>query len=188
MITKTAIALLTLYFFANSVSIPRTRPKSWLSRMDFHIDHIDCSINSEYISNFTCKMQELSQDRWSFVFWGYLIRPWNDIRAHATISYLYGTKNMQLFNRHEDICGYLSGKVPSIYLDLANDYLRKYSNINHKCPYVGEIYFIAERIKLNDFFVRNLLPSGKIQFNVNYTDGTTFVGKTLITISNTFSN
>lgn len=157
-----------------------------ISHYGFHVEGFTCFTNPRFISNYTCEFRRVARERYSLHFRVFLIEPCNEIRVNMKLLYLYDTEERLLINQWEDVCGFYSGKVPSVLLNVMMKNVLKYSNMNHTCPYEGELLFKADRIDANEFPMRNHVPTGRYRVNMTFTNGPyrTHVGNIIIIFSN----
>lgn len=151
-----------------------------------YIEHMNCSVNSSYIANYTCQSYRVAQERLSVTIKANLNRTCDNIFVHVQLFYLYENDERQLLNKWDDVCGYFAGESPSFLIDLLIDFFRKYSNINHTCPYAGEIHVVAERLAVNEIVTRNYIPTGKYRAVISLTNGhrRDFIGQVTVTFTN----
>lgn len=144
-----------------------------------------CDVNPKYISSHSCLVRPVARETFSVQSRAHLIRPINEIQANVRLYYRYNTYQKFLIDRWEDVCGYLSGKKPSLMIDVVSDYFYKYSNMNHTCPFEGDIIYKCDRISSKDLLIRPLLPAGRFHFDTNFTHGKNreFIGNVQIFFS-----
>lgn len=145
----------------------RTNPERELIR----VEQVTCDTNPKYVSNYSCQIRPVATDKVSVNMRAFLREPCNELRMHTVIYYQYDVQNRVLLDRRDDICGYFSGAVKSPLIDAVIDNFVKYSNLNHTCPYQGELSFKADRIHTDDLILKVLLPAGKFHAATNVTNG-----------------
>lgn len=150
------------------------------------IEEFSCHPNPVFISNISCILRHVAQERILLEFRAILTKPCNELRVHVKSYYLYEKGSHLLLNRWEDICGYLSGEVPSFLMDMVIDNIRKYSNLNGTCPFSGELRFKADRFPAVSVPTINIMPTGRIRSNLTFTNGPlrTTVGSIIVSVTN----
>lgn len=102
---------------------------------------------------------------------GNLTRPLHGILAHITVYYKYKTYQRWAVDVWEDICGHLSGTKSSYLMLFTVNKVLNYTNINHPCPYEGNVYIKVNNISIDAFPFEPLVPSGRYRVDVDLTEG-----------------
>lgn len=147
---------------------------------------VTCQPHTKFLTNCSCNIRQVARERFSMDFRATALLPLNALFANFKLYYQYGEEERLLLNIWADVCGYFSGKVPSLVIDAVVDNLKKYSNMNHTCPFEKEMIFNAERITVNDVVVNKFLPTGRFHLNTTFANGPKreFVGNVKLYFTN----
>lgn len=128
--------------------------------------------------NFTSIKCGVTQNRHrDFKFNGFFIsttlkRPVNNMWLHGVFYYKY--KYFQKFpiDLWENVCGWLNKNSKSYLLDWSLAFFKNYTNLNHSCPYEGDMLIRADSYQFGHLVnFGNYLPSGRFRMDVNLTEG-----------------
>lgn len=102
-----------------------------------------------------------------------LSKPLNDAWIHGVAYYKLNSLKYQRFavDLWENPCDWLAGKKSRI-MDWTFGRVIQYTNINHLCPYDGQIYLKVDNVSIHNFPMEPLVPAGRFRLDVNVTDGT----------------
>ena len=103
---------------------------------------------------------------------GNLTHPLKNVQVHVKADYSYNGITFVKFpvDVWESVCAYHTGKFEPVVNTFYSNFMY-YWNINHPCPYEGDITMYAEKYKVNSFLVEQILPSGRYRFYANLTEG-----------------
>lgn len=105
--------------------------------------------------------------------WANLSEPLHDAWFHAVYYYRFNRMTYQKFpiDLWENICSWIGNKTKSYILDWTFGKVLQYSNINHTCPYQGEVFVKVNNISISKFPFEQFLPAGKFRIDINITSG-----------------
>lgn len=107
--------------------------------------------------------------------------------VHTQVYYRYISYQKFPINLWDDMCGWFSGRRRSWVMDWTLGKLLKHSNINHTCPYIGNVFVTADNISLNTFVFEQFIPAGRYRIDFNLSQGHTsapmFIGKLFASVS-----
>lgn len=102
-------------------------------------------------------------------------QPIYDMWMHGVFYYRYNSHLYQRFpiDLWEDLCAWLGmGTEAQYILKWAGENIRKYSNLNHSCPYFGTTWIKVDRIPMNKLIILEpFMPSGRYRVDLNITNG-----------------
>lgn len=161
------------------------RPNRNESEMIIRMEQFTCNGNPNYITIHACNYKRIGQESISLDFQGFINKTCDRLQVHIRFSVLYGDDERMLVNRWEDMCAYLNGKS-NWFLDMTFAPFLKHSNMNHTCPYSGELRLHVDRITASDIPARVVLPTGKFRNILSFTNGPHrhFVVRIIIEFSN----
>lgn len=72
-----------------------------------------------------------------------------------------------LIDVNTDLCAYMAGKVKSVLMDQIVPLTNLFSNLNHTCPYTGQI--IAKDVELGFKYLRfAIIPAGEYRVDLHF--------------------
>ncbi|XP_037913599.1 uncharacterized protein LOC119653139 [Hermetia illucens] len=114
------------------------------SRNSLRLTRIDCRVcecGKADIKNLTCRIKAMSRSRTAIFAEAFLMRPFDDVLVHMqifkrnSVRYLPFMVNVTFFP-----CKYFEGSDNTFYAKFMINWINKYSNINHSCPYSDRIF------------------------------------------------
>lgn len=112
------------------------------------------------VANLSCLAKYINRNNLKIDVRINLNSPISSIRTRGMIYYKYNTYQRVGGDVSIDICGWLNGESHFL-LDWFLPKILKYTNLNHKCPYDGQVYFKANNISIDKFDYPSLLPAGR---------------------------
>lgn len=103
--------------------------------------------------------------------WGNLTEPISSLRTTSKFFYKYNTYQQVGGNLNIDLCDLIKNSQRTTVMEFVFVKLSKFSNITHKCPYVGYLYGKADNVSIDEFAYPDLMPSGRFRV-----DSTVFEG------------
>lgn len=100
--------------------------------------------------------------------------PINNMWIHGVFNYRYNAHSYQKFpiDLWENICAWLGGETQSYFLKWAGQNVRKFSNMNHSCPYVGSVWIKVDKMPVNRLIImEQFMPSGRYRVDINIAVG-----------------
>lgn len=103
----------------------------------------------------------------------------NAILIHAVVYYRYNGIEYKKFpiDLWEDLCGWFkfhgntTQKMKFYFLEWVLGTFANYTNVNHTCPYEGELFYRAARFPLSSIEIPQLLPAGRYRIDVIVLEG-----------------
>lgn len=94
----------------------------------------------------------------------------NNMRVKLVANYRFNHVYRQfLINLDMDFCGFMTRNTPNVFLATIMPFVSRYSNINHSCPYSGNV--TISRMPLSNAFVQHaILPVGQYRVDVDVYD------------------
>lgn len=117
-----------------------------------------------------CEIRHVSRRQLRIWIDGNLTQPLYEARAHYILYYKYNTYQKYAIELREDICGWLNGTKHSYFMDWTVKKVINYSNFNHSCPYMGNVFLKVKNISIDRFPFEPLIPSGRYRLDFNLTE------------------
>lgn len=99
----------------------------------------------------------------------------NGVWVHGVFYYRYNAHSYQRFpiDLWENVCAWLDkgAQHHSYFLKWTGQNVRKFSNLNHSCPYSGNVWIKVDRIPINSLVMLPFMPSGRYRVDLNVTNG-----------------
>lgn len=118
------------------------------------------------IDQFGCKVKYIDRTHLKIDMWLNVTEPVSVVKTRGTFYYKYNTYQRVGGEVRLDICDWLNGK-PYYILDWFVSKLLKYTNLNHKCPYDGLVYFRVSNISIDKFTPTKLVPAGRYRIDTS---------------------
>lgn len=139
-------------------------------------------------SSTKCEMKRISRDNIKVLVNISLVKPVKDVWVHGVFYHKYTRFQKFPIDLWENLCAWLSGKGKSYFGEWGARNLLNYSNVNHSCPYDGNVIVKADNFSLKDLLnFEVFLPSGRFRMDVNLTEGyrkrVFFISKTYFSVS-----
>lgn len=113
------------------------------------------------IGQYKCLVKYIDRNNVKMDVWGNLTEPVSSIRISTQFFYKYNTYQQAGGTLNIDICDLIKNGKRSVVNEFVFAKLSKFSNINHKCPYVGLIYGKSDNVSIDEFAYPQLMPSGR---------------------------
>lgn len=125
------------------------------------------------VTDLHCDVKYISRDHLKFDVRGNLSEPIYDFWVHTVGYYKFNQFSYQRFavDFWDNGCDWLANKTKSYAFDWTIGRVLQYSNINHTCPYDGQIFLKINNVSIHHFAVEPLVPSGRYRVDANVTDG-----------------
>lgn len=128
---------------------------------------ITCTNSSEYCSSTTCGVSKTVRQSASLYMSCALKKPVQAVAIRIVLYYKFREFQQFMVDIVVDFCGYMSGKVPSHVLDVVMPVIAPISNINHTCPYEGNV--TINNLEIDDRILDNtVLPSGQYRIDLAF--------------------
>lgn len=112
----------------------------------------------------SCKVKYMNRTHLNIDAWGNVSRPVYSIKTRGMFFYKYNTYQRIGGEVRLDFCDWFNGGSNYI-LDRYMAKVKKYSNLNHKCPYDGLVYFRVNNISVDEFTPSKLVPAGRYRID-----------------------
>lgn len=119
-----------------------------------------------------CDVRNLSHEDITANLWLNFSEPTYDTWVHAVFYYRYNGHSYSSFpiDLWENVCAWLNGTHKYFFLNIIKNPIKKFSNMNHSCPYTGIVAVNMERVNLNKHILtRQFLPSGRYRLDIDFT-------------------
>lgn len=101
--------------------------------------------------------------------------PMNDLWLHGVFYYRYNAHSYRKFpiDVWEDICAWIGRGThhQTYFLKWTGQNVRRFSNMNHSCPYSGSVLIKVDRIPVNSLIMLPFMPAGRYRVDLNLTRG-----------------
>lgn len=83
------------------------------------------------------------------------------------------------------MCDWFTGKRRSFSMDWTLGKIMQYSNMNHSCPYMGNVMLKVDNISMDTFVFEQFVPAGRyrIDFNMSNDYIPLFIGRIFASVS-----
>lgn len=112
------------------------------------------------MSSVDCKAKYIDRNHVKIAASANLSEPLHEIWVHVEPYYKFNRYTRIAGYIWENLCDWLAGKK-SFILDYYGSRLMKFTNINHTCPYSGNIFGKIDNISIQAFAFPQILPSGR---------------------------
>lgn len=128
---------------------------------------------SATVSDLLCEMKQISRNALKIHFSLNLTKPIYDVWLHSVFYYRFNGLTYKKFpiDLWENGCGWLAGTTKSWILDWTVGKVLNYSNLNHPCPYEGNVYLKVDSVPVSNFVIDQFLPAGKYRIDYYCTNG-----------------
>lgn len=116
-----------------------------------------------------------------------LSRSVHSLIVHSRLLYRYrATYRTFLYDTHNDLCDFLGARRKSQpMLDVFGSYIDQFSNLNHSCPYVGNV--TVRNLRYDSGMMKNtIIPGGQYRVDMRIfeedTNRTVFQTETFVTV------
>lgn len=143
------------------------------------MENITCTNVTEYCSSTTCGVSKTVRRSASLHMACALKKPVHRADMRLILYYRFLEYQQFMIDIVADFCGYMSGKVPSHLLDIVMPVILPISNLNHTCPYDGNVY--VNNFEIDDRIMDNtLFPPGQYRINLAFLTGKRLIASTQI--------
>ncbi|KAG4073504.1 hypothetical protein HA402_000728 [Bradysia odoriphaga] len=142
-------------------------------------DNMKCDFSSDFCGKTTCILtpHNNKQTEQTSSVSCELKKPFDDM--HFTVSVFAKELQTNLINIEEDFCGFMSGKKQTKVLSILMPFVKKYSNIDHACPYSGSVE-VKEMPLGSHLLASHDIPSGDYTMHVSMvSNGMAIVNNTI---------
>lgn len=119
--------------------------------------------------NVKCDLRPIARDRFNLLIKCDLIRPIYTAHIHSVLYHQFNSLVYRKFmiDIWEDACGFLSGKSKAVLVDVLYRIISPYTNMNHSCPYTGNVFVSMKNFSTRNFAFEPLLPSGRYHTDIH---------------------
>ncbi|TMW40432.1 hypothetical protein DOY81_014488 [Sarcophaga bullata] len=136
------------------------------------VTKLECEHNEKYFYNHTCRLKPINRYK-TVAFMQIWIR---DVIRNASANVAFYARNSAnvykpyLVNFTSNLCYFMEKKASGIYVNFLMRTVRKYSNINHTCPYRGIV--TADNFFVDGTFLEaELIPRNAYKVNLTFYEG-----------------
>lgn len=124
------------------------------------------------LASVKCIVKRISRDNIKLNIAINLTAPVKDVWIHGVFYYKYTQYQKFPIDLWENLCGWLDGTDKSHFLEWTTRKILKYSNLNHSCPYDGNVFVRADSYPMQNLLsFESILPSGRFRVEINLTEG-----------------
>ncbi|KAI8128688.1 hypothetical protein CVS40_1781 [Lucilia cuprina] len=145
-----------------------------LGTVTYYMDLIEtqCSGNLKYVyGNHTCRLKAINRFKSVGMMEVYIREQLRNITFNMGF-FVRNSANVfkpYLFNVTENICKWYNQRSPGAYTNILMKTLKKFTNVNHTCPYTGPL--IAKNLYLDVSIIPIPLPKGSYKILVVFYEG-----------------
>lgn len=138
-------------------------------RNEFSYEKLECFDYKNICTSFKCDLRPIARDRYNAFAKCNLTRPITTAHAHIVLKYRRNTFTYETFlvDVWEDMCAFLSGSLHGPVLSHLYPNVAQYTNINHSCPYTGNVFISMKNISSKAGFIEPMLPAGRFRVDVD---------------------
>lgn len=134
------------------------------------MEKIICTNGTKYCSSINCGVTKTVRHSSSMYMSCVLKKPVHTLDIRLVLFYKFRVYQQFLVDILVDFCGYMSGKVQSHILDLVMPVIIPISNLNHTCPYDGNV--TVNNLEIDDRILDNtVLPPGQYRIDLAFLTG-----------------
>lgn len=143
------------------------------------MEKITCTNSTEYCSSTTCGVSKTVRRSASLYLSCALKKPVHAVAMRLVLYYKFREYQQFMVDIVLDFCGYMSGKVPSPVLDIVMPVIKPISNLNHTCPYEGNV--TVNNLEIDDRLMDNtVLPPGQYRIDLAFLTAKRLIASTQI--------
>ncbi|XP_065368990.1 uncharacterized protein LOC135961418 [Calliphora vicina] len=108
--------------------------------------NLECAPSPKYFHNHSCRLKAINRYKTMAFMETYVKNSLRNISVNVGMYYRNDVNIYKpyLVNFTSNLCQFMDRKVSGLYINALMRILRKYTNVNHECPYEG--YLIAKNI------------------------------------------
>lgn len=147
----------------------------------------DCNAEKGLIID-KCLMKHIGRRQLKIDIQMNFTKPIHKAYVHTQVYFRYVHYVLFPISLWDDMCGWFIGKRRSFAMDWTLGKMLKYSNMNHSCPYFGNVFVKVDNISMDTFIFEQFIPSGRYRIDFNLTDDyrsrtPIFMGKLFVSVS-----